>query len=560
MSSHSHHSPPPDQLQSTHWIDDLVQKIGQWQQQKKLPALHVDDMKTPSGRVHTGSLRGVVLHDAVAKALKTSLGQEIEFTYVFNSMDSMDGLPSYLDQSEYQKQMGKPLFQIPAPPLAHSGIDFSQASNQDKQRYEQAANFAQFYALDFMDAWTNLGAQPQVVWSHELYESGQMDKFIKLALDGVKELKKIYRQVAEYDLPADWYPFQVICPKCGKLGTTLVTAWDGQDVTYECRPKQVEWALGCGHQGKTSPFGGKGKLLWKVDWPAHWAALGINVEGAGKDHTSAGGSRDMARSICEQVFHITEPFDIPYEWILIRGAKMSSSKGVGTSAREFVKLFPPQVGRFLFVNKKFSQVIDFDPTTMSVPDLFDEYDLGARIYWGQEQGDQRLGRSFELAQIGAIPQAYFLPRFRDLAVWHQHPEIELSAKFAEVKGSPLTRVELKELATRVKCAVFWIEKYAPPEFDLRPQAKLPSQAKSLSEEQKQFLRQVDELIDSQANWEPSGLQQQLFELAKNSLGTKPGFQAIYLAFLGKTHGPRAGWFLLAIKPELRKTRIQELQT
>jgi lysyl-tRNA synthetase class I len=27
--------------------------------------------------------------------------------------------------------------------------------------------------------------------------------------------------------------------------------------------------------------------MWKVDWAAHWKAIGITVEGAGKDHMSA---------------------------------------------------------------------------------------------------------------------------------------------------------------------------------------------------------------------------------------------------------------------------------
>ena len=71
-------------------------------------------------------------------------------------------------------------------------------------------------------------------------------------------------QQPEYDLPKNWHPFQVICPKCSKVGATLVTGWDGEEVSFECQPNKVEWAQGCGHKSKISPFGGTGKLLWKV--------------------------------------------------------------------------------------------------------------------------------------------------------------------------------------------------------------------------------------------------------------------------------------------------------
>ncbi|HEX7017830.1 MAG TPA: lysine--tRNA ligase [Patescibacteria group bacterium] len=546
-----------NQPQSHHWLDKVATGILKWQEKNTIEQLHVDDMKTPSGRVHTGALRGVLLHDLVAKVLKTKTDQPVVSTYVFNDMDSMDGLPAYLDKSVYEQHMGKPLYKIPKPELSECGINLEKATEEELADFAKAKNFAELYAFDFLHAFRKLGCSQEIVWSHDLYESGQMDETIRTVLNKVDVLKKIYRQVAEYELPEKWFPFQVICPNCGKVGTTLVTDWDGEQVTYECQPNKVTWAKGCGHSGKVSPFGGTGKLLWKVDWPAHWAVMGVNVEGAGKDHTSAGGSRDMANAMCQPVFNIPVPFDIPYEWILIRGAKMSSSKGVGTSAREFTELFPAEVGRFLFVNKHYGQVIDFDPATMAIPDLFDEYDHSARIFWGEDEGDQRFGRSFELSQVGEVPTQYFLPRFRDVATWMQHPELNLVEKFEEVKGGSLTARELAELELRQHYAQIWLDRYALEEFQLTPKTEMPEKAKELSEEQKKFLAEMNTLIDSQ-DWKPEELQQALFDLAKSTIGAKQGFQAIYLAFLGKTAGPRAAWFLLSIDKEQREKRITEL--
>ena len=545
------------QPQSPHWIDQVTNSILDWQKETNQTQLHVDDMKTPSGRIHTGSLRGVVLHDLVAKALAEKT-QKVVSTYVFNDMDSMDGLPAYLDPKVYTPHMGKPLYQIPVPSLEESGLSLDLISNQDRLELEKATNFAELYAIDFMQAFRRLGCTQEIVWSHQLYESGQMDEIIREALDGVDQLRKIYQDVADYKLPEKWYPFQVICPQCGKVGTTLVTEWDGTEVSFICMPNKVTWAQGCGHEGKISPFGGNGKLLWKVDWPAHWKALGVNVEGAGKDHTSAGGSRDMANAQCPTVFHIQTPFDIPYEWILVRGTKMSSSKGVGTSAREFTHLFPPEIGRFLFASRHYNQVIDFDPYSMAIPDLFDEYDQAARITWNQEVGDNRQSRAFQASQIQTQPEPYFLPRFRDIANWMQHPDLNLVEKFTEVKGSALSQQELQELEDRKTYAKAWVTNYAPSEYQLTPKTDVPPEAEKLTIEQKTYLKAVLELLVQNRAWQPDALQQALYETAKSSLGAKLGFQAIYLAFLGKTAGPRAAWMLLATDQSLVRSRLNLL--
>ncbi|MGD9129109.1 MAG: lysine--tRNA ligase [Candidatus Woesebacteria bacterium] len=543
--------------QSPHWVDQIVKQVLAWQKENKVEIIHVDDMKTPSGRVHTGSLRGVVLHDVVYKALLEKTNK-VKSTYVFNDMDPMDGLPHYLDEKEYSQHMGKPLHRIPAPSLEKSGINFAGVSSSEKKKYQNAKSFAEFYALDFIDAFRKLGCTQDIIWSHELYESGQMNKVIKQALDNVEGIKKVYKQVADYDLPAKWYPFQVICPQCGKVGTTLVTDWDGKQVSFECQPDKVDWAKGCGFKGKISPFDGTGKLLWKVDWPAHWKALGVKLEGAGKDHCSAGGSRDMANALLRQVFKYIVPFDIPYEWILLRGSKMSSSKGVGTSAREFTELFPAEVARFLFVSNHYNTVIDFDPNTDAIPDLFDAYDEAAKIYWQEIKGDQRLARAFKLSQVKKIQKQSFLPRFRDVALWMQYPEIDLKEKLAGIKDSALNKQELKFLEERKKYAELWLDRYAPEDYQFRATAELPKAAADLTAEQKHYLKQVNDLINSKDNWDPQELQQQMFEIAKASLGARQGFQAVYLAFIGKKSGPRAAWFLLDMDKDLREKRIKEI--
>ena len=84
----------------------------------------------------------------------------------------------------------------------------------------------------------------------EVYASGAMDRYIRTALDAAATIREIYRRVAKVNHPDEWHPLFVVCESCGRIGTTIVTGWDGERVTYECRADLVEWATGCGHGGQ----------------------------------------------------------------------------------------------------------------------------------------------------------------------------------------------------------------------------------------------------------------------------------------------------------------------
>src|SRR3990172_2595185 len=336
----------------------------------------VNDAKTPSGKVHVGSLRGVLIHDFINKYV-LYMGIESHYTYHFDDFDPMDGLPIYLDQEKYSKFMGLPLKDVPAP--------------------EGEGSYAQFYAKDFLKVFTSLGAQPEIIWSSQLYRDGKLDKAIGIVLDNAEAIQQIYHEISGSEKKG-WLPFQPVCENCGKIGTTLATAWDGKEVQYNCEEKLVEWAKGCGFKGKISPFGGTGKMPYKVEWPAKWFSLGVTIEGEGKDHASKGGTRDVANHIAREIFKIEPPEDIAYEHILLGGKKMSSSKGLGSSAAGVAELLPPDVLRFLFARVPYQRAIDFDPSAPNtIPDLFDEFDRGQKAYFEKTNTD--LASTWEAAHI-----------------------------------------------------------------------------------------------------------------------------------------------------------------
>lgn len=515
------------------WADKIAEKI-------RLSGEHipywVDDMFTPSGFAHIGSLRGPLVHDIVFRALKDT-GSNAIFTYVFNDFDPIDGLPPELFEKS-KKYFGFPLRTAPSP-------------------VEGYASFAEYFTKDFQKVLRELGFGGTFLSSFDMYKEGKFDGVIKEALENSEKILDIYQSVSgSKKRESGWLPLQVVCEKCGKLGTTRVHDFDGKTVGYTCEQFMVTWADGCGHTGRISPFGGTGKLPWKVDWPAHWKVLGVTIEGAGKDHSSAGGSRDIARELCKDVFHISDPFNLPYEFFLIGGKKMSSSKGLGLKGRDLTALLPPSVGRFLFTRTDYKQAIEFDPlSTMAIPDLFDEFDRCFKAYVGG--GDESLARAFELSVVGEIPKKadIFLPRFRDVARIIAEATKDVFIEFGVIKGTPLTVFEQSILTERIKYATVWLQTYAPDDMKFVMTQEIPACVADFSEKQKAYIK---EIIPFLSETDPEKLQLVLYESSKKvGLPAKEAFGALYGAMSGKLYGPKAAWFLLQYPKDEVVKRLKE---
>lgn len=511
------------------WADKVAKEIID---SGKFQPYWVDDMFTPSGYAHVGSLRGPLVHDMVYKAL-VDAGAEAKWTYIMNDFDPIDGLPKELED-DFADHLGVPLRMAPSPEKGYG-------------------SFADYFAKDFQKALRALGVEADFLSSWDMYHKGIFNDAIRTALDNSERIQDIYQKVSgSKKREAGWLPLQVICQDCGKLGTTRVHDWDGKTVAYTCEPEMVKWARGCGFTGRISPFDGNGKLPWKVDWPAHWKVLGITIEGAGKDHSSAGGSRDIAKALCKEVFHYPNPFNIPYEFFLIGGKKMSSSKGLGLKARELTDLLPPSVGRFLFTRTDYKRAIEFDPVgTMAIPTLFDEYQKAADAYYsakgrdlasGENKGDKDLARSFELAQVFGIQKPPSV-RFSVLAQWVQMPNMQ----------DEITRQGLEEWA---KYAKVWIENYAPESEKFTVQKIVPEVVSGLNSDQKAYLGKLSHLLGQEMHAEE--FQVQLYETAKAmDLPPKDAFAAVYTALLGKNHGPKAAWLIMSLDKQFVIKRFED---
>ncbi|MFH1284496.1 MAG: lysine--tRNA ligase [Candidatus Peregrinibacteria bacterium] len=524
------------------WVDETVEQILKAFPDKE--ELIVRDEKTPSGRVHIGSMRGVVIHGVVAQALNEK-GRKTRFIYEFNDADPMDGLPIYLDKKKYEHDMGKPLKDVPSPHEDLGG--------------EEAANYAEYFANEFLKVIREIGFDPEIIYSSELYKKGHYDEWIRKILDHKELIRKIYKDISGSEKPEDWYPLQVVCQNCGKVGSTKVTSWDGEKVKYVCMPDLVEWAKGCGHEGEVSPFGGRGKLPWKVEWPVKWASMNVDIEGSGKDHCAAGGSHDIGEEICKKVLKMPPPFNIPYEFFLFGGAKMSSSKGMGASVKEISETVPPDILRFLMVRKKPNQPIEFNPDGPTIPVLFDQHDETAEYFFHKKGEYEDMERAWHFSQVNPDKSGdHYYPRFTRIAFLEQIPYVDIMGEVEKMKGGKLTKEDQDEVRLRRHYAKIWLEKFAPDSYRFEVQQKVPAKSAELSDEQKGFLGKLADVL-AEKDWEGEELHAKIHELKESSpLNPKEAFGAIYMALLGKDSGPQAGWFLEALEKDFLIKRFTEI--
>jgi len=524
------------------WADELAARVSGPQV--------VNDSKTPSGTIHVGSLRGPVILDVITRALRAN-GHETTLLYGVDDMDPMDA-QALLTPDAIDREMGRPLAHVPDP----SG--------------DCHESYARHFAGVFIDVFDGLGIHPdRYYWMSEIYPTGALDPFIRTALDKAALVREIYRRVANVQHSDAWHPLAVVCPNCGKIGTTIVTQWNGEEVFFECRADLVTWARGCGTSGWISPFGGNAKLPWNLEWAAQWSLFGVTIEPGGKDLSTAGGSRDRSDAIAREVFEREPPLNVPYEFLNLGGRKMSSSKGVGAAAHTIAEVVPPEQLRFLFLRPRPNQAIEFDPDgTDAVPRLFDEFDKFAAATAGREvKGEIAPGYEatfrYSLLDPNADVQAtaaLFRPAFAHLALLEQIPGVDVAARVETEKGSQLTGPELAILRERVAAAHAWLDAYAPESAKVAIQEELPAAVSEMTDDMRRYLRAVAIAAETLPPYPGGAEWQDLLFKAAVGLGmrtNRQSFAAIYLAFLGRDSGPRAGWLLASLDKDFVVRRLLE---
>lgn len=515
------------------WTQEILKAID-----KNQPQL-INDSKTPSGEPHVGSLRGVLIHDAIFKVLREE-GYNVRYIFGSDDYDPVDEIPKGQDE-HFTRYLGMPLCNVPPPPGS------------------EHTDMAEHFISGFFKVFDELGVTAEKYRMRDVYRSGQFNEAIEKILNQSDAIRDIYKKVSGSEKSEKWYPFQSICENCGRIGTTEVIDFDGKEVTYICRPDMVKWAQGCGHTGKVSPFDGKGKLPWKLEWVAKWMTWGITIEGAGMDHSTKGGSRDVSGQVLRSVFHKTPPYNVPYGFFLTEGAKMSSSKGIGATAREMSEFLSPEMLRYLMLSTPPKRAINFSPTENFIVKLYNDFD-GVRnaAFSGIEDKEQQR----EIYRISELDtsQNYQIPGFSLIKNLVQLPHIDIFSEARTLKGEGLTELEGYRLDGRIRSAQFWLDHFATEDDKFTVQSSLTDEIlNKLEPDHFGFIQQFREDL-RKIEWKEGLIQQQIFDSSR-LVPTLPksSFRAMYTVFLNKDRGPQVGNLLYYLGKDTVLDRLDAVQ-
>ena len=515
--------------QTAHWADETAERIIREKGEKD--RYTCASGITPSGTVHIGNFREIISVDLVARALR-SRGKEVRFIYSWDDYDVFRKVPENMPESAaLERYLRLPITVVPDP-------------------WGRDASYARHHEIDVESALPQVGITPEYLYQSERYRASRYAAGIKTALekrDDIKEIFNAFRDSA-HQLTGEFWPASVFCAACGK-DETAITGWNGGwELSYRC--------AACGKEEAVDLRSAQGvKLGWRVDWPMRWAAEQVDFEPAGKDHHSQGGSFDTSRHVAKKIYNYDAPVTFQYDFIGIkgRGGKMSSSRGEVIDLPTLLKVYTPELVRYLFAgvrpNSEFTISFDLD-----VIKIYEDYDRTERIAFKAEAAKteeiyRRERRIYELSQVGEMPASmpYQTP-FRHLCNLLQIAAGDIDACIARLDG--VRDDQLQRLRCRCLCAKNWLASDAPEDF--RFTLRAPGEKAELTAAEYAALGDLRETVAACVDAFPDdkACAQAIYAVAERAaLDGKALFTAAYRALIGKEQGPRLANFLRVIGKE-----------
>ncbi|MBS1263751.1 MAG: Lysine--tRNA ligase [Methanonatronarchaeales archaeon] len=463
---------------------------------------------SPSGPIHYGNFREVATADLLNRAIQRSEA-ESDLIWISDDFDPLRKVYPFLPE-DFEEHVGKPLSEVPDPDGCH---DF----------------YSRHFEEPFLETLPVLGVEPEVKRASEMYASGGYSDAVATALYRTDEIAAIIEEVTGRQLPKGWRPFNPICEECGRFAD----------------PAGDEYHCGHGHTGNLSEA--RGKLPWRVDWPARWKILGVTVEPFGKDHAASGGSYDTGRRIARQVFGYEPPHPVVYEQIGLKGeGEMSSSAGVAVTPRQLLRVMEPELMRFVIASTRPKKHIELD-LGHGLPRLYDEVDRAEEAWRNDDPGVE--ATAFALSTVNDVDEMD-LPFSHAVNAVQVDPDDPLKVLRRTHHSDHGPRVE-----GRLRRARNWVEDYAPESFLFSVQEETPDV--ELTGEQKRVLEAVAEAVERGGGGDE--VQNAIYETG-NSLDMALGdaFAAVYRALLGQDDGPRAGPFVAALDRDFVIKRFRDV--
>ncbi len=461
----------------------------------------------PSGLPHIGTFGEVLRTTMIRRAFEIISDIPTRLICFSDDLDGMRKVPDNVPNRDMLlANVQKPLTSVPDP--FGEFESFGDHNNAMLRRFLDTFGFEyEFYSAT------------------EFYNSGQFDDTLRLAAERYDAIMKVMLASLREERQQTYSCFLPIHPETGRVlyvPMKEVNAKDGT-ITFDDEDGR-EWTL--------PVTGGNVKLQWKPDFGARWAALGVDFEMYGKDHST---NTPIYDGICE-ILGGQKPHHFTYELFLDEiGQKISKSKGNGLTIDEWLTYASTEsLSYFMYQKPKTAKRLHWDV----IPKMVDEYHQQLRAYPTQEPAAQLNNPVYHIHR-GNVPASTMVVPFAmllNLASVSGAEDKETLWGFIQRYAPDASAAANPDLDAAAGFAVAYYNDHVKPTKTYR--APTDNERKAL-EDLLARLKAWDGGLDAEE------LQTMVFAVGKEH-GFEPlrdWFTCLYEVLLGASQGPRFGGFI-----------------
>ncbi|NHQ76024.1 lysine--tRNA ligase [Roseovarius gahaiensis] len=460
----------------------------------------------PSGLPHIGTFGEVLRTTMIRRAFEVISDIPTKMICFSDDLDGMRKVPGNVPNRDMlHEHLQKPLTSVPDPFGTHES--FGHHNNAMLRRFLDTFGFE----YDFISA-------------TDFYRTGQFDEVLLRSAERYDDLMAVMLKSLREERRQTYSIFLPLHPETGRVlyvPMKEVNAKDGT-ITFDDEEGR-EWTL--------PVTGGNVKLQWKPDFGARWAALGVDFEMYGKDHST---NTPIYDRIC-QILGWKAPEHFTYELFLDdTGQKISKSSGNGISIDEWLSYASTEsLSYFMYQKPKTAKRLYFDV----IPKAVDEYHQQLRAYRDQD-AKARLNNPVYHIHNGDVPESRMVVPFSmllNLASVAGAEDKETLWGFIQRYAPEASADTHPDLDAAAGFAVRYYNDFVKPGKTYRAPTDLEREA---LEDLRDRLKAWDGTADAEE------LQGVVFACGRERFDPmRDWFKALYEVLLGASQGPRFGGFI-----------------
>ncbi len=513
------------------WIDKLAAELIEREKKlgRSLELIRVESGLGASGIPHIGSLGDAVRAYGVKLALENQ-GYKSELIAYSDDLDGLRKVPDGMQEFGLEQHIGKPVSLIPDPYGCHDSYGMHMSS----------------ILLDGLD---RVGIKYEFRRAKDTYKQGLLKDHIHIILQNSAKIGDAISELVGQEKYQKYLPYFPVCAQCNRLYTAEASEYISEEkkVKYKCHDAEIgsKMIKGCGHEGEADITKDLGKLAWKVEFAARWAAFDIKFEAYGKDIMDSVKVNDW---VADEILQVPHPHHVKYEMFLDKGGKkISKSLGNVITAQKWLE-FGSSKSILLLLYKRITgaRELGFD----DIPGLMSEYNELEDTYFGKIKVDNQA----KLTKLKGLYEYVNLLNPPKQSSTHVNYRllIELTRIFKENRNERVMK----------KLIDYGVIKNPEPEIE-----KLIEIAGNYSDEFNEH-EKIEVNIDDaskkalgllvtalQEEVESEDIQNTVYQIAKtNNVEPKDFFKILYQILLGTSRGPKIGPFITDIgRKQVAKT-------